>query len=233
MKIVAERSGKNMKDEMMVGAEEMARAIGVSVQTLKSWYKFKKANPDNELATILPEASRGKRNKILFCRCDEAKLVSFRKSIRHGCYGMMGDITQKYTDSRKAERSRAYIGRIAEILEKNGVDGNTSGKVRHLLTEEANLRLGKFTDTGKRLPSRKEMFVYEVKGKENSTEEEFGKLFDAWIELLKPSYRNVLEAYYKDGKTFQEIGDEHGISRQSVQQKTKRFIKRIRKMMMY
>ena len=52
----------------------------------------------------------------------------------------------------------------------------------------------------------------------------------ALMERLKPSLHDTLYAYYFEGKTFQEIGDELGMSKQAVHGRVNRAIGKLRMM---
>ncbi len=221
-----------MENERMLGVEEMAAIVGVTSQTVKSWYKFRKENPDNPYARMLPETERGLRNKILFHETDKEALLEFKRNKPKGRYGVMGDVTQKYVPARKDERERDYIDKVIDILEKKEVFQETIDAVRKLLEDEATIRLGKAPQKHTHL-SRKEEFMYELTDGYGNVPEDFDSWFDACLNLMKPRYRTVLEAYYKEGKTFQEIGDGLGVSRQCVHAMKKAFINRLRKMMCY
>ena len=78
-------------------AEDVAREIGVSDYTLKLWYRFKKENPDNEYAKLLPEVQRIEpRNKRCWKKSDLKALLKFKDLIPHGRNGVLGSVTQRY-----------------------------------------------------------------------------------------------------------------------------------------
>lgn len=77
--------------------EEVAVAIGVSTQTINNWYRFKKENPDNEFAQLLPEYTTiGAKRQRFWDKSDLANLVRFKATMPKGCKGVMGSVTQKY-----------------------------------------------------------------------------------------------------------------------------------------
>lgn len=77
--------------------EEVAVMIGSSVKSINNWYMFKKQNPDNELAKLLPEFKQeGTRMTRYWNESDIWKLIEFKQSIPHGRNGIMGSVTQKY-----------------------------------------------------------------------------------------------------------------------------------------
>lgn len=77
--------------------EEVAILCGVSVQTVNNWYKFKRENPDNEYARLLPEyvtlEGHGQR---MWHKTDINALIEFKQKVPKGCRGVMGSVTQKY-----------------------------------------------------------------------------------------------------------------------------------------
>jgi len=84
-------------NETKINVTTVAFLVGVSVQTVTSWYKWKDLHPDHELAKLLPKYIRGERNARLWDKADIWKLIEFKKSIPQGRNGLMGDVTQKYT----------------------------------------------------------------------------------------------------------------------------------------
>ena len=96
-----------MADERKLKVQEVAVAIDASVQTINGWYKFKKENPDNELAKLLPDYTReesGKRTRY-WNQSDIWKMIQFKKSIPQGCRGVMGSVTQRYC-RKKSEKEQ-------------------------------------------------------------------------------------------------------------------------------
>lgn len=83
----------------LLTANEVCYLVGISIYTLNNWYAFKRAEPDNEYAKLLPEfrtKSTGSRVTRYWTQEDVAKLITFRSSIPWGKGGVMGKITQKY-----------------------------------------------------------------------------------------------------------------------------------------
>jgi DNA-binding transcriptional MerR regulator len=86
----------------MLKIEEVAVLCGVSVQTINNWYKFKRENPDNEYAKLLPRYEvMGSHNQRLWDKADINDLLRFKQFRPNGCKGIMGSVTQKYV--RKEE----------------------------------------------------------------------------------------------------------------------------------
>ena len=75
--------------------DEVAVAVGVTRQTVYNWYKFKKKNPDNDYVKLLPEPVQIGRQSF-WNKSDINNMIRFKKSVPHGCKGIMGEITQRY-----------------------------------------------------------------------------------------------------------------------------------------
>ena len=86
-----------MAEDRLLKVAEVAVTIDSSVQTINGWYKFKKENPENELAKLLPDyiVQGGKRTRY-WRQSDIWMMLQFKKSIPQGCKGIMGSVTQKY-----------------------------------------------------------------------------------------------------------------------------------------
>lgn len=77
--------------------EEVAVLVGVSVQTINNWYKFKQLNPDNEYSKLLPEYERlGGGKQRFWDKADINQIIAFKRTVPKGCKGIMGSVTQKY-----------------------------------------------------------------------------------------------------------------------------------------
>lgn len=88
----------------MLKIEEVAVLIGSSVKTINNWYWFKRENPDNEYAQMLPDyIQEGARQTRYWNEDDVWKLINFKNSIPTGRKGVMGSVTQKYLRN-KAEK---------------------------------------------------------------------------------------------------------------------------------
>ena len=82
--------------ERLLKIEELALLVGVSTQTINIWYRWKRQNPDNPLATLLPDyIQSGVRQTRQWKQSDVWSLVNFRNSIPKGRNGIMGEITQR------------------------------------------------------------------------------------------------------------------------------------------
>lgn len=77
--------------EGKIKIEELAMRIDSSVQTINNWYKWKRENPDNELASLLPDyIQEGNRQTRYWDYNDVWKFIEFKQSIVHGRNGVMG-----------------------------------------------------------------------------------------------------------------------------------------------
>ena len=93
-----------MEDSTKINVTTVAFLVGVTVQTVTSWYKWKELNPDHELAKLLPNYTRGTRNARLWDKADIWKLIKFKDSIPQGRNGLMGAVTQKYVNDNFRNR---------------------------------------------------------------------------------------------------------------------------------
>ena len=76
---------------------EVAVLINRSVQTINMWYQWKRENPDNEYAKLLPEYEQDRnRGTRYWNREDIWRLIEFSQKIPKGRNGFMGEVTQKY-----------------------------------------------------------------------------------------------------------------------------------------
>ena len=90
-----------MDEKQLIKAPELAMLIDSSVQTISSWYRWKKEHPDHELAQLLPEYVRyGNKHIRYWNRSDVGKFIEFKTRIPKGRNGIMGDITQKYVGGK-------------------------------------------------------------------------------------------------------------------------------------
>ena len=91
-----------MADKLRI--EEVALFLGVSVETINIWYRFKKANPNDEYAKMLPdyEQNNGARSCRYWAQKDLDKLIQFKNSRPIGRNGAMGTVTQKYVKKKEA-----------------------------------------------------------------------------------------------------------------------------------
>lgn len=98
----------NNKEEKLLNVQEVAVLIHSSVPTISAWYRWKKENPDNEYAKMLPAFIRkGAHRERRWKYSDVWKLVEFKQSIPQGRNGVMGSVTQRYCKkkNKQAENS--------------------------------------------------------------------------------------------------------------------------------
>ncbi|WP_034450215.1 hypothetical protein [Butyrivibrio sp. AE2032] len=96
-------AGTEPAPEKILTVAELAVRIGSSVPTVSSWYRFKKENPEHELAKLLPDFFRkGAHRTRCWHESDIEKLLKFKASIPQGRNGVMGSITQKYQKRKSA-----------------------------------------------------------------------------------------------------------------------------------
>lgn len=83
---------------------EVAVLTGKSIQTINLWYKWKKDNPEHELAKLLPDyIQESERQKRKWRREDVWKIIEFDKSIKKG--GRNG-LFAKYTYHPKPKEEK-------------------------------------------------------------------------------------------------------------------------------
>ena len=91
--------------------EEVCCMIDSSIQTVNNWYKWKRDNPENELASLLPDYTQnGPRQTRYWEREDVWKFLEFKKSIIHGRNGVMGDVTQRRKKGGKINGKKTTKG---------------------------------------------------------------------------------------------------------------------------
>lgn len=99
-------------------AQQVVVMLGISENTLNFWYRFKRENPDNEIAQLLPDYTKdSEKGKRYWKRTDLNKLIKFQQSIPKGRNGIMGTITQKYykkednSHGKKSVRNKSGRGK--------------------------------------------------------------------------------------------------------------------------
>lgn len=91
-----------MSEQRKFRAIEVALLLDISVATLGNWYVFKRQNPDNEIAKLLPEPiQKAPRQTRYWTEEDIPKLVEFKSKVVWGRNGFMGSITQRYGKAHK------------------------------------------------------------------------------------------------------------------------------------
>lgn len=93
-----------MSSEKLLKLEEVAIIVGTSSKSINNWYWFKRENPDNEYAQMLPDyIQEGARQTRYWKESDIWKLIEFKSSIPQGRNGIMGCVTQKYYHKKEAK----------------------------------------------------------------------------------------------------------------------------------
>jgi len=93
--------------ERLLTITEVAVMVGVTAPTINSWYRWKRLHPEHEMAALLPDYQmQGTRKTRYWTQADVWKLTEFRSNIKQGRYGVMGDVTQKYTKSNFRNRDK-------------------------------------------------------------------------------------------------------------------------------
>lgn len=90
--------------------EQVAMRLGVSVQTLNRWYKYKKQNPEDTLAQGIPQYTliNTSRGRVRFWTEEDVwNLIKFKQSIVSGRAGKMGRYGGKGTNGEKKSSRRA------------------------------------------------------------------------------------------------------------------------------
>ena len=93
-----------IQEERLLKLEEVAVIVGSSFKSINNWYWFKRENPDNEYAKMLPDYLQGGPRKTRYWKeSDIWKLIEFKQSIPQGRNGIMGSVTQKYYHNKNQE----------------------------------------------------------------------------------------------------------------------------------
>lgn len=93
----------NENEDLLTGAE-VCVLVGISIYTLNNWYRFKKTQPKDKYAKMLPKfVQRSDRQTRYWKREDIPKLIEFKTSIPQGVNGVMGKVTQKYYKKAKGD----------------------------------------------------------------------------------------------------------------------------------
>lgn len=81
----------------LLRAEEVSLLVGVSIPTLNNWYRFKRENPDDGIAKILPDYIKESEKSVRYWQQEDIwQLMDFKKKIVTGRNGFMGSVTQRY-----------------------------------------------------------------------------------------------------------------------------------------
>ena len=94
-------------EERLLNVQEVSFMSGISVQTVGLWYRWKKENPDHELAKLLPDYTRaGNKHTRYWKVSDVQALIEFKKALPLGRNGIMGSITQKYVPTNFRNKNK-------------------------------------------------------------------------------------------------------------------------------
>jgi len=95
-----------MAEERLLKIEEVAVIIGSSSKSINNWYWFKRENPRNEYAKMLPDfIQMGSRQTRYWRESDIWKLLEFKHKIPQGRNGIMGSVTQKYYKKKEEKKN--------------------------------------------------------------------------------------------------------------------------------
>lgn len=82
----------------LLSSTEVAFLVGIAPKTLEVWYRFKRENPDNEYALMLPAYKQDGANKPRYWKEEDIeKILAFKDAIPHGRNGLFGNITHQNT----------------------------------------------------------------------------------------------------------------------------------------
>lgn len=98
-----------MEKERFLSATEVCVLVDCSIYSLNNWYIFKKENPDNEYAKMLPDFTNlttGSRRKRYWKQSDIGKLIEFKATIPHGRNGVLGSVTQRYVKKKGVKNGK-------------------------------------------------------------------------------------------------------------------------------
>ena len=91
-------------------AQQVVVMLGISENTLNFWYRFKRENPDNEVAQLLPDYMKeGEKGKRYWKRTDLNKLIKFQQTLPKGRNGIMGGTTQRYYKKEEPKNGKKGI----------------------------------------------------------------------------------------------------------------------------
>lgn len=86
---------------------EIAMILDVSIYTINNWYLFKRQNPDDEFAKMLPEPmQQTTRQTRYWTEEDLQKLIEFKSKIKVGRSGFMKSVSQQYSKREKKNEKK-------------------------------------------------------------------------------------------------------------------------------
>lgn len=102
-------------------AQQVVVILGISENTLNFWYRFRRENPDNEIAKLLPDyIKESEKAKRLWKREDLQKLSEFQQAIPKGRNGIMGGTTQRYRKENKNYGKKGIRSKSGRSSKKRG-----------------------------------------------------------------------------------------------------------------
>ena len=91
----------NLEDRLL-NVTEVALLIGSSLNSINNWYRFKKLNPDDAYAKMLPDfVQKGNRKTRYWRQSDIGKLIEFKNKLPKGRNGILGSVTQKWNKNSR------------------------------------------------------------------------------------------------------------------------------------
>lgn len=95
-----------MAEKKWLRIEEVALLVGSSTLSINMWYKWKRENPNHEMAKLLPNYKIGKVGSPR-TRCwsqdDIYRILEFKSHITTGRNGFMGDVSQRYVKKKEGK----------------------------------------------------------------------------------------------------------------------------------
>ena len=100
--------------------EQVAVMCGVLVQTINNWYRFKRENPDKQLAMLLPNYTVvGSHGQRFWKESDIEAVIEFKNIMPQGRNGIMGSVTQKYVKKNTSRPKEKDVASSPISKEKN------------------------------------------------------------------------------------------------------------------
>lgn len=100
-------------EDRLLNATEVSLLIGSSLNSINNWYRFKRLNPDNEYAKILPDyVQDGSHQTRKWRQSDIGRLIEFKSKIPKGRNGILGCVTQKWNknSAKHYRKDNVYEG---------------------------------------------------------------------------------------------------------------------------
>lgn len=86
----------------LLTANQVCNEVGISIFTLNNWYRYKRENPNDDLARILPDYTKEfTTSPRQWRRADIKKLLKFKQTRNLGSKGQMAKTIQKYYKKEK------------------------------------------------------------------------------------------------------------------------------------